>query len=63
MLWLIDGTLVRSMVSLFDGKSSLLDPEDFTGDNKNPHRKNGGKQKKQEQANPLPFKIVDTGAR
>ena len=57
LLWLIDGTLVRNLVLLFDGNSSFLDPEQYSSGGK-PSQKTNKKQKKH--ASPYPFKLVET---
>ena len=58
LLWLIDGTLVRNLVLLFDGNSSLLDPEHYQRDQSNPDKK--GSKPKTKQATTYPFKLVET---
>ena len=55
LLWLIDGTLVRNLVLLFDGNSSFLDPEQYSS--KQPNK---ASRKPKKHSSPYPFKLVET---
>ena len=57
LIMLIDGSLVRNVMSVLDGNAGLIESNRF-GDNLTHKRKSNERQ--QENSNPPPFKLVET---